>query len=89
MVHDGEERERFGSLSIAYMSDESSVDETGTIPIHKPEWRSESNCALCIIRVNNNSWPSAISEQNLSFIDTCVSVWSFFRVLYVLNEWLM
>ena len=32
MVHDGEERERFGSLSIAYMSDESSVDETGTIP---------------------------------------------------------
>lgn len=50
MVHDGEERERFSTLTLAYMSDESSVDEaSGTIPIHKPEWRSESNTSCAIV----------------------------------------
>lgn len=50
MVHDGEERERFSTLTLAYMSDESSVDEaSGTIPIHKPEWRSESKKYFAIV----------------------------------------
>ena len=38
---DGQEKERFGQLTLDFMSEESSSDET-MITIHSPEWRSES-----------------------------------------------
>lgn len=36
---DSEEKERFGQLSLDFMSEESSSDET-VITVHRSEWRS-------------------------------------------------
>ena len=38
---DGEEKEQYGQLTLDFMSEESSSDET-VITIHRPEWRSDS-----------------------------------------------
>ena len=38
---DGEEKEQYGQLTLDFMSEESSCDET-VITIHCPEWRSDS-----------------------------------------------
>lgn len=38
---DGQEKERYGQLTLDFMSEESGSDET-MITIHHPEWRSES-----------------------------------------------
>lgn len=44
MTHDGEEKERFSKLTLAYMSEESSPDEGGNMVVHQPPWRSNSKC---------------------------------------------
>ena len=38
---DGEEKEQYGQLTLDFMSEESSCDET-VITIHRPEWQSDS-----------------------------------------------
>ena len=42
MTYDGEERAKFGALSLDYMSEESSPDEEDNMKVHKPSWRSNS-----------------------------------------------
>ena len=41
-VHPGEEAARWKQLSSKVMSDESSDEESSTMTVHKPVWRSKS-----------------------------------------------
>ena len=40
-----EEKEQYGQLTLDFMSEESSSDET-VITIHRPEWRSDSKLVV-------------------------------------------
>jgi len=46
MVHDGEEDKRFRQLSLDYMSEESSPDESGSMRVHRPVWCSDSKYSV-------------------------------------------
>ena len=43
MVLPGEEQEKFKLLTLEFMSEESDPDDTGTMAVHQPLWRSKSN----------------------------------------------
>jgi len=46
MVQSGRETERFDQLTVHYMSEEESDDESDTITVHRPHWRSSSMYGL-------------------------------------------
>jgi hypothetical protein len=46
----GEEREKFGTLTQEYMSEESSPDEEDNMKVHKPSWQSDSRLSSSLER---------------------------------------
>ena len=40
---DGKEKQRYGQLSLDYMSEESSSSDEAKVVVHRPEWRSDGN----------------------------------------------
>ena len=44
MIRPGKETERFNQLTLYYMSDEDSDEESDIITVHRPLWRSTSKC---------------------------------------------
>ena len=51
MVHLGEEQEKFKLLTLEFMSEESDPDDTGTMAVHQPQWRSKSNSQYVYFRM--------------------------------------
>ena len=46
VVHLGDETIRWKQISLKLMSDESSDDDSGTITVHRPAWRSSSKISM-------------------------------------------
>lgn len=42
MIHAGEEAEKFKTLTLDFMSEESDPDDDGSMAVHQPQWRSNS-----------------------------------------------
>lgn len=52
MVHPGDESTHWKQITLHFMSDESSDEESGLIVVHRPAWRSKSKCtALVLYRI--------------------------------------
>ena len=57
-LHSGDEEERFGELTLEFMSEESDPDENEGVGVHRPVWRSTSKSVIFssqICLVMNNS----------------------------------